>query len=203
LFADVKMQCPETLAKCGLHGIALIVVHYITYCGIILFTFGNSFAVGEICGYMSATQTISDKQYLAKILFTREQLEQKVVAKKVGVTEKTISKWVNDFEWKKLRNRLLLSKDEQISFMYEELEEISNKIKSKEAGERFADTKQADIRIKTTAAIRNLETDLGIHEIVDVGIKFIKFLQKAETIEVVMQINDLWHSFIQFSIKNR
>lgn len=152
---------------------------------------------------MSGVQTISDKQYLAKILFTREQLDQKVVAKKVGIGEKTMSKWVNDFEWKKLRNRLLLSKDEQISFMYEELEEISNKIKAKDAGERFADTKQADIRIKTTAAIRNLETDLGIHEIVDVGIKFIKFLQKAETIDIVMRINDLWHSFIQFSIKNK
>lgn len=168
-----------------------------------LFYWVNSYAVGEICGYMSAIQTISDKQYLAKILFTREQLEQKVVAKKVGITEKTMSKWVNEFNWKKLRMRLLLSKDEQISFMYEELEEISNKIKDKPEGERFADTKQADIRIKTTAAIRNLETDLGIHEIVDVGIKFIKFLQKAETIDIVMRINDLWHSFIQFSIKNK
>ena len=152
---------------------------------------------------MSGTTTIADKQYLAKILFTREQLDQKVVAKKVGISEKTMSKWVNDFNWKKLRSRLLLAKDEQISFMYEELEEISNKIKNKEEGERFADTKQADIRIKTTAAIRNLETDLGIHEIVDVGIKFIKFLQKAEDFKVVMQINDLWHGFIQFSIKNK
>lgn len=150
---------------------------------------------------MSVSQSMADKQYLAKILFTREQLEQKVVAKKVGVSEKTISKWVNEFEWKKLRSRLLLSKDEQISFMYEELEEISNKIKEKPPGERFADTRQADVRIKTTAAIRNLETDLGIYEIVDVGIRFIKFLQKSESFEVVMQINELWHQFIQFSIK--
>lgn len=150
---------------------------------------------------MSAAQTISDKQYLAKILFTREQLDQKVVAKKVGISERTMSKWVNDFAWKKLRSRLLLSKEEQINVMYEELEEISNKIKSKPEGERFADTKQSDIRVKTTASIKNLETDLGIAEIVDVGIKFIKFLQKTEEFETILRITDLWHSFVQFSIK--
>ena len=146
-------------------------------------------------------KSLSDKQYLAKILYTREQLDQKIIAKKVNVSENTISKWVKDFNWKKLRSRLLLSKDDQITEMYEELEEISKKIKEKSPGDRFADTKQADIRIKTTAAIRNLETDLGIAEIVDVGIKFIKFLQMTEDIDTIHLIADFWHSFIQYSIK--
>jgi transposase len=150
---------------------------------------------------MDKSVSISDKQFLAKVLFTREHLEQKVVAKKVGVSEKTMSKWVNEFNWKALKNRLLLSKEDQINILYEELEEISNKIKTKAPGERFADTKQADIRIKTTAAIRNLETDLGIAELVDSGIQFIKFLQKFAALEQVLEITDLWHSFIQASIK--
>lgn len=150
---------------------------------------------------MAAKQTIADKQYTAKILFTREQLDQKVVAKRVGISEKTMSKWVNEFAWKKLRNRLLLSKDEQINAMYEELEEISNKIKEKPAGDRYADTKQADIRIKTTSAIRNLETDLGIAEAVDIGIKAIKLAQKTCTHEQVLWLTDFWHSFIQSLLK--
>lgn len=140
---------------------------------------------------------MSDKQYLAKILYTREHLDQKVVAKKVGVSENTMSKWVNEFGWKKLRSRLLLSKDEQINAMYEELEEISKKIKEKPVGERYADTRIADIRIKTTTSIKNLETDLGIAEAVDIGIKAIKHAQKVCTLEQVMWLTDFWHTFLQ------
>ena len=150
---------------------------------------------------MAEKISISDKQYLAKILYTREQLDGKLVAKKVGVSERTIYKWINDFAWKNLRKRLLLTKEEQITAMYEELEEISNKIKEKPVGERYADTKQSDIRVKITTSIKNLETDLGIGEIVEAGIKFIKFLQKTESIELVMQITEMWHGFIQASMK--
>jgi DNA-binding XRE family transcriptional regulator len=39
---------------------------------------------------MADNTSMADKQYLAKILFTREKLEQKIIAKKVGVSEKTI-----------------------------------------------------------------------------------------------------------------
>lgn len=150
---------------------------------------------------MATKQSMADKQYLAKILFTREQLDQKVVAKKVGISERTMSNWVNEFAWKKLRSRLLLSKDEQINDMYEELEEISKKIKEKQPGERFADTKLADVRVKTTTSIRNLETELGIAEAVDIGIKAIKHAQKTCDLKEVIWLTDFWHSFIQVLLK--
>jgi transcriptional regulator with XRE-family HTH domain len=145
--------------------------------------------------------SISDKQYLAKILFTREKLDQKVVAKKVGVTEKTISKWVNDFGWKNLRNRLLVSKEEVLSNLYEQLAELNDDIKSKNEGKRYADSKQADSLIKYTASIRNLETELAIADLVESGIRFIKHLQKVTNIKTVMEVSELWHSFLQESIK--
>lgn len=145
--------------------------------------------------------SIPDKQYLAKILYTREHLDGKVVAKKVGVSEKTMSEWVNKFNWKNLRNRMLLSKDDQINALYEELEEITTVIREKGKGQRFADTKIADIRVKTTAAIRNLETDLAIADLVESGIRFIKYLQKVTDAQTVVDIADKWHSFIQVSIR--
>lgn len=150
---------------------------------------------------MAKNLTTTTKQYLAKILYTREQLDGKVVAQKVGISEKTMSEWVKKFAWKNLRNRMLLAKDAQISALYEELEEITTAIQSKEAGQRYADTKIADIRVKTTAAIRNLETDLAIADLVESGIRFVKFLQKVDTAQNVVDIADKWHSFIQASIK--
>lgn len=145
--------------------------------------------------------TIADKQYLAKILFTREKLEQKLIAKKVGVSEKTISKWVNDFNWKSLRNRLLIGKEEVLNNFYNQLAELNETIENKEDGKRYADSKEADIMVKYSAAIRSLETELAIADLVESGIRFIKFIQSVEAPEKVMDIADLWNSFLQSEIK--
>jgi transposase len=143
--------------------------------------------------------SIEDKQYLAKVLFTREQLDQKIVAKRVGVSEKTMSKWVNEFNWKDLRKRLLISKEHQINALYEQLEKLNEIIRSTKEG--HADTKQADILIKLTAAVRNLETDLAIADLTESGMRFIKYIQRVGTTEQVIQVSDMWNSFILTSMK--
>lgn len=148
---------------------------------------------------MADKLTLHDKQYLAKILYTREQLEQAAIAKRVGVSANTISKWVNVFNWKDLRRRLLLSKEDQLNNMYEQLEKLNEIIKASATG--HADSKQADIQSKLTASIRSLETDLNINDLVESGIRFIKHMQKSSTIEEVHSLTDKWHAFIQFSIK--
>lgn len=145
--------------------------------------------------------TIADKQYLAKILFTREKLEQKIVAKKVGVSEKTMGKWVNDFNWKSLRNRLLVGKEEVLSNLYEQIGELNTSIRNKEEGKRYGDTKEADSLVKYTASIRNLETELAIADLVESGIRFVKHLQKVGTTEQVVEFSELWNDFIQESCK--
>lgn len=145
--------------------------------------------------------SISDKQYLAKILFTREKLDQKVIANRIGTSEKTISKWVNDFNWRSLRDRLLVGKEEVLNNLYEELANLQKAIRAKENGAQYGDTKQADIYIKYTASIRNLETELAIADLVESGIRFTKHLQQVGTHEQVMEFSQLWNTFIQSSLK--
>ena len=150
---------------------------------------------------MATAVSMSDKQYLAKVLYTREKLEQKIIAKKVGVTEKTIGKWVNDFGWKNLRNRLLIGKEEVLNNLYEQIGNLNQAIAQKNTGEKYGDTKQADILIKYTASIRNLETELAIADLVESGIRFMKYIQQVGTMEQVMETADLWNSFLQQSLK--
>jgi transposase len=145
--------------------------------------------------------TIADKQYLAKILFTREKLDQKVVAKRVGVSERTMSKWVNELNWKTLRNRLLVGKEEILNNLYEQLEELNETITNKPKGERYADTKQADVQIKLTASIRNLETELAIADLVESGIRFVRYLQAHGDHNQVLEISTLWNEFLQSALK--
>jgi transcriptional regulator with XRE-family HTH domain len=145
--------------------------------------------------------SIQLKKDLARILFTREQLDQKIVAQRVGVSEKTMSKWVNDEGWKELRNRMLISKEDQLNSFYEQLSNLNEQIKKNEFA--VPDSKQADIQIKLTASIRSLETDLAIGDIVSSGIKFIKHIQKVGTIDQVKEFAELWNSFIQSEIKKK
>lgn len=143
----------------------------------------------------------ADKQYLAKVLFTQQKLDQKIVAKKVGVSENTMSRWVNEFGWRNLRNRLLVGKEEMLNNMYEQLAELNDNIRGKEAGKRYADNKQADIQIKLTASIRNLETELAIADLVASGMKFIKHLQSKKLYDETASFSELWNDFIQAELK--
>lgn len=142
-----------------------------------------------------------DKQVLAKILYTREHLNQNIIAKKLGVSANTISAWVNKFNWDSLKKRLLVGKEEVLHNLYEQISELNESIRNKGEGKRYGDTKEADILIKYTASIRNLETKLAIADLVESGIRFIKHLQKVGTTEQVMEFSELWHSFLQVSIK--
>ncbi|MGV0919730.1 terminase gpP N-terminus-related DNA-binding protein [Empedobacter falsenii] len=150
---------------------------------------------------------------LAKLLYTQQRMSQKDIAQKVGVTEKTITKWKEAENWDKLKESLLITKDSQIRMLYQQLEnknqEIATRkpvrdipatllkpIKLKDADgaeylelpkikqEDFpiklgntATSSEADAIIKITNSIKNLESETGLGEIIDVGMKFIDYVQ--------------------------
>jgi predicted transcriptional regulator len=172
---------------------------------------------GEICCTMSEKKpkarakpapvkkddkaTLEIKKELARILFTREKLEQKVIAERIGVSEKSVSNWVNDGNWRKERQRLLISKQDQLNSFYSQLEKLNEQIENESKG--IPDSKQADIQIKLTNSIRNMETDLAIGDIVEAGMRFIKHIQIVGTLEQVKEFADLWNSFIQNELRKR
>lgn len=67
----------------------------------------------------------------AKALFLAGGLTQKEIAEKVGVTEKTLCKWIKDGKWETLKKSLLTTKQSQLSELYDQLEFINNEIKTR------------------------------------------------------------------------
>lgn len=147
-----------------------------------------------------AELSINQKKEWAQQLYCEDKLKQKLIATKVGVAEKTISKWVNEGNWDRLRKSLLVSKQEQLANMYEQLSEINSYIKSKPEGERFADSKQADIMVKITASIEQLEEETNMADVFEVGKRFIRFLQEHD-FEKAKEVVDLYDSFIKNCLK--
>jgi len=137
------------------------------------------------------------KEY-AKTLYISENLHQKVIAERVGVTEKTLGRWINDGGWKNLKRSLITTKQNQISLLYDQLEHLNNEIANRES--KVANSKEADVIIKLTGAIERLEVETSVGETVEVSKKLINLIQQ-EDLELAKRVTTYCDLLIQTMIK--
>lgn len=138
----------------------------------------------------------AQKRELAQILYLRENLSQKEIATKVEVTEKTVSKWKEKYEWDKLKASLIITKDQQLRRLYAQINELNTLIEGREEGKRFANSKEADTLGKLAAAVRNFETEVSIAETIEVFREFLDWLRKHD-VEKAQDIASLQDRFIK------
>lgn len=145
---------------------------------------------------------LEQKKELAKLLFVKENLHQKEIAERVGVSEKTISKWVNanNEEWKRMRQSLIVTKEEQLRRYYDQLDELNSTILEREPGKRYANSKEADIMSKITTAIKNLENDASVSDIVEVSKRFLNYLRPVN-LELAKEVALHIDGFIKEQLK--
>ncbi|MDR1102954.1 MAG: helix-turn-helix domain-containing protein [Tannerella sp.] len=140
------------------------------------------------------------KKELAKLLFLHEALTQKEIAARVGVSEVTLSKWVNAEQWESYRVSITMTKEEQLRNLYRQLAEINSAILLKEEGKRFAGKAEADTITRLTNAIEKMEGDTGISNIVAISKKFLSWVRKFDLAKA-QEIAPLFDAFIKDSMK--
>ena len=64
--------------------------------------------------------------------------------------------------------------------LYRQVAEINRAISARAEGERFPNSKEADILGKLSAAIRNMEQETGIADIISVLTSFIEWLRPLD-----------------------
>ena len=94
----------------------------------------------------------TQKKEWAKTLYLKENLTQQEIADRVGVARVTVNRWIADGKWEKQKVGLTLTREEQVSNLYRQVAEINSKIAEKPEGERFANSTEADILGKLSAA---------------------------------------------------
>jgi transposase len=67
----------------------------------------------------------------AKILFVNENISQKEIAARLKVTEKTIGKWIKEGNWEALKTSMLVTKDNQLTALYKQLETKNKEIENR------------------------------------------------------------------------
>nr|DAX64974.1 MAG TPA: Transcriptional regulator, contains sigma factor-related N-terminal domain [Caudoviricetes sp.] len=138
----------------------------------------------------------TQKKEWAKTLYLKENLTQQEIADRVGVARVTVNRWIADGKWEKQKVGLTLTREEQVSNLYRQVAEINSKIAEKPEGERFANSTEADILGKLSAAIRKMENDIGIADVISVQTKFIEFLRPID-LEKAKEITLLSDAFIK------
>lgn len=138
----------------------------------------------------------SQKKQWAQTLYLREKLTQLEIAERVGVSRVTVSKWVRDGKWEEQKAGITLTRQEQVANLYRQVAEINRTIATRHEGERFPNSKEADILGKLSAAIRNMEQETGIADIISVLTAFIEWLRQLD-LDKAKEITRLADAFIK------
>ena len=129
---------------------------------------------------MAADLTNAQKKEWAKTLYLRENLTQQEIADRVGVSRVTASNWVRAGKWEEQKAGLTLTRQEQVANLYRQVAEINRAISARAEGERYPNSKEADILGKLSASIRNMEQETGIADIISVLTGFIEWLRPLD-----------------------
>ena len=143
-----------------------------------------------------ADLTIKQKKEWAAMLYLKENLTQAEIAEKVGVSKVTMNKWVKGEKWEERKAGITLTREEQVKNLYRQVAEINEVIAGREKGKRFATTSEADTLSKLSGAIKKMETETGIADIISVGTRFIEFLRPID-LDKAKDITRLFDIFIK------
>lgn len=146
-----------------------------------------------------ANQNI-DKKDIAKSLYLNGTFTQEEIAEKVGTTRQTVSRWVKQGAWDELKASLTITPAQILAGLNRQIVEINNNINQREEGKRFATVPEADTLAKLASAIKKIEQDVGIADIVDVGIRFTNWL-RALDLDKAKEFNNLLDAFIKDQMK--
>lgn len=145
---------------------------------------------------MGKTPKTDTKKKNAKALFITGQYQQKEIAELVGVTVQTVSRWVNGEKWDLELASLTITKEKQLARYYAQINEINEVIAGRDPGQRYANSKEADILTKLSTAAQKLESETGIRDIVDVSIGLLEWVRGFDP-NKAKELSDLFDGYIK------
>ena len=140
------------------------------------------------------------KKALARDLYLLGSYTYEEIAMKVGTQRQTISRWAKAGGWEDLKAGMSVTREEILKRLYQQLNNINAIILEREPNERFANSKEADAMAKLSATIKNMEVDVGISDIISVGMRLGEWLRRVD-LDKAKEYVQYWDLFLKEQIK--
>jgi transcriptional regulator with XRE-family HTH domain len=144
-------------------------------------------------------QREQSKNY-AKLLFVKENYTQKEISERVGVSEVTLSKWVNEGKWEELKSTISVTREERLRSTINQLTDLDNLIASREEKYRFPTKEESNIRRRLVADLAALETEVGLTDVINVSRKILDWIRPIDA-EKGKELCNLFDAYIKDQIK--
>jgi len=149
----------------------------------------------ELCA-MDNGLTHEQKKDWAQVLFIYNDYTIQNIAKTVDVSEAIVRKWIMEGQWEGMKRCLLTTRAVQLEYLYDILAALTARIKEQSEG----NTKDADLLIKYTAAIKNLESETSVPQIIEVAKAFTTWLQHDD-LELTKTVTLKFNTYIREQLK--
>lgn len=136
------------------------------------------------------------KKELAQILYVQEKKTLEEIGELLGVSHVSVHKWSVAGKWNELRSGASIAKEQQIMNLYRQIDLINEDVVNRAEGERKVTVKEAKIIADLADAVKKLESEVGIAEIVSCGMKFCDFMRSMD-VEKAKEVNGYWDSFLR------
>ena len=141
----------------------------------------------------------TNKVKVAQTIYMAGNYNLDEIAELMGVTPRTIQLWSKEGNWAKLRASTAITPQRLLDDLYIMVNQIVEKVNKR------ADKIATPIEAKTIAqladAIKKMQTDVGIVEIVSVGTRFVTWLKQVN-LEKAKEIAQYFDGFIKDNVKS-
>lgn len=127
---------------------------------------------------MSTHQNGGEKQNQARNLYFQTKLTQAQIAELLGISQKTVSTYVNEHKWDLLKQRAEQAPALMLEQMNSELQELNEAIAARPLGQRFPTKEEAEIRRKTLHSINLINSRQSAGYYSQVFMNFISWVYK-------------------------
>lgn len=112
----------------------------------------------------------------AQHLYIRAEKNLKDISLDTGVSESQLRNWKEQYNWEAIKRTLPTTRDYQIEQLYKLLEKTTSRLSSIDD----VNPKEVDLIVKYTAAIKNLDTEISLPQIVEVATLFTNWLKPRD-----------------------
>lgn len=119
------------------------------------------------------------------------------IAELLGLSDRTVKSWAKDGNWVKLRASQAITPQRLLDDLYMMVNQIIEKVNERK--DRIANPTEAKTISQLADAIKKMQTDVGIVEIVGVGSRFINWVRQID-LDKAKEISKYFDGFIKDNV---